>query len=243
MKTAFLRRPGLPDLAYNRFLPRKPALPGVMFLGGFRSDRNGTKAKFLEQSCRRRGQPYVRFDYSGHGESGGRFDEGTIESWRDDALAIFDTLCKGPTVLVGSSMGGWLGLLLALQRPDRVCGFVGVAAAPDFTKEMAEKRFTAAMHEAMARDGYAEVPNDYSPEPYKITRGLIESGGRVCLLNHRHHLPVPVYLLQGKKDTEVDWHMPERIASCLDGADVHSSPPAAALPGKIRARPRHNALE
>lgn len=220
METAFLRRQGQPGLAYNRLPAADPALPGLMFLGGFRSDRGGTKARFLEESCRRRGQAYVRFDYSGHGESEGRFEDGTIESWRDDALAVLDTLTEGPVVLAGSSMGGWIGLLLALQRPERVRGFVGIAAAPDFTREMVERRFDDAMRAALARQGFVDVPNDYSPAPYKITQGLIDSGNRVCLLDRKHRLPIPVRLLQGKRDTEVDWHMPERIASCLDGAAV-----------------------
>src|SRR5690606_33812440 len=127
--------------------------PQVMFLGGFRSDMEGTKALYLEAQCRTRGQGFVRFDYSGHGQSGGRFAACTLEHWRDDAEDVLDRLPPGPVILAGSSMGGWIGLVLALSRPDRVCGFVGIAAAPDFTTEMAERGFTAAMKDDLKTRG------------------------------------------------------------------------------------------
>jgi pimeloyl-ACP methyl ester carboxylesterase len=220
METLFLDRRGAPKLAYNRIPGTNPALPSVIFLGGFRSDRKGTKAMFLEESCRKRGQAYVRFDYSGHGDSGGRFEDGSIESWRDDASAILDRLTSGPVILIGSSMGGWIGLLLALARPDRVKGFIGIAAAPDFTRGMVEDRFDDTMRESFESRGYADVPNDYSPEPYRITKELIESGNRVCLLDRTHSLAMPVRLLQGEMDAEVCWETAGRIQSCLTGAET-----------------------
>lgn len=219
METSFLRRSGHPDLAYNRQPGQNSALPTIMFLGGFRSDRNGTKATHLEKFCAGRGQSYIRFDYSGHGDSGGLFAEGTIESWRDDALAVLDRLVDGPAVLVGSSMGGWIGLLLALARPEQVKAFVGIAAAPDFTR-IITKRFTPPMQEEYTLKGYVEIPNNYSPTPYLITRTLIESGDRVSILDRPHSLSIPVFLLQGKEDSEVHWTMPGRIKACLPKASV-----------------------
>ncbi len=212
METRFLQRPGHPDLACNHTPGHNPALPPVLFLGGFRSDRNGTKALHLDRFCAARGQEFTRFDYSGHGDSGGAFEDGSLEIWRDDARAVLDTLVTRPAILVGSSMGGWIGLLLALACPDRVRGFVGIAAAPDFTDIMTA-RFTPAMRQAYESCNFVDIPNDYSPEPYKITRKLIDSGTRLRLLDRQHMLRTPMVLLQGKNDTEVDWHTPERICA------------------------------
>lgn len=214
----FLTRNDQARLAYIR-TPGDSALPMVVFLGGFRSDMTGTKAQYLEARCRERDQAYLRFDYSGHGQSGGRFEHGTLEGWRDDALAMIDRLTTGPLILIGSSMGGWIGLLAALARPDRVRGFIGVAAAPDFTRDMLDG-FDDVMRESYAARGYAELPNPYSAHPYIITRDLIESGNRVCLLNGRHALPIPVRLLQGLQDHAVPGDRPQKIADCLDGADL-----------------------
>lgn len=220
MTVQFLERQGGVRLAYQRVAATRPGQPTLIFLGGFRSDMTGTKAGFLADFAQGRGQNYIRFDYSGHGQSGGRFQDGTIEIWRDDALAILDRLTDGPVILIGSSMGGWLALLIALARPGRVRALIGIAAAPDFTRDMIDHRFDDVMRESYAARGYAEVPNDHSPQPYLITRHLIESGNRVCLLNAVHALPIPVHLLQGQRDSEVDWRMPERIAAALSGADV-----------------------
>lgn len=207
-------------IAYNRLAATAPGQPDLMFLGGFRSDMEGTKALYLEAQCRSRGQGFIRFDYSGHGQSGGRFMDCTLETWRDDALDIMAKLSEGRLVLAGSSMGGWIGLVLALSNPDRVCGYVGIAAAPDFTREMMEQGFTSAMKESLKLRGYAEVPSDYSPEPYIITQDLIDSGARLSVLHKTHDMVMPVRLVQGKRDTDVDWRTPERIRECLPRADV-----------------------
>lgn len=196
------------------------ALPIVMFLPGFRSDMNGTKATFLDQQCHARGQGFIRFDYSGHGQSAGRFIDGTIESWRDDALAVLDRLTDGPVLLVGSSMGGWIGLLLALARPERVRGFIGIAAAPDFTRVMADQSFDDTMWESYNTRGFAEMPNDYSSEPYIITKTMVESGNRVCLLGQVHTLRIPMRLIQGHMDKEVDPNTPRAIVDCFTTTDV-----------------------
>lgn len=219
MDTPLLKRLHHPDLAYNHLPGADLSLPTVLFLGGFRSDRHGTKATHLQEFCRARGQAYIRFDYSGHGDSAGEFSQGTIESWRDDAAAILDHLVAGPVILVGSSMGGWIGLLLALGRPKQVKGFVGIAAAPDFTRDMLA-RFTPDMQRDYTEKGYATVPNHYSPEPYMITRALIESGNKLGLLDHQHDLTTPMSLLQGKCDTEVPWSMPARIRAAFPQAPI-----------------------
>ena len=218
----YLTRNGGARLAYVRSVAQGPgaALPGVMFLGGFRSDMTGTKATDLEARCSIRGQGFLRFDYGGHGASAGRFDECTLESWRGDALAVLDRLTDGPVILVGSSMGGWIALLLALARPDRVCGLIGLAAAPDFTRSMVDEKFDDALRLSLETRGFADIPNDYSDEPYRITRGLIESGNRVCLLDRDHDLSIPVRLIQGKNDADVPWQTAQKIADRLPHADV-----------------------
>lgn len=218
--TDFLERRNGSRIAYNRLAASAPELPFVMFLGGFRSDMEGTKALYLETRCRERGQGFVRFDYSGHGQSSGRFASCTLEDWRDDALDVMTQLTDGPVVLAGSSMGGWIGLVLALRYPEKVCGYVGIAAAPDFTTEMMERGFTDAMKESLRSKGFAEVPSDYSPEPYIITQTLIDSGTRLSVLGKVHGTTLPVRLVQGKRDTDVDWTTPEKIRRCLPHADI-----------------------
>lgn len=218
----YLTRNGGHRLAYVRTAAQGPgtALPTVMFLGGFRSDMTGTKATDLESRCALRGQGFVRFDYGGHGVSGGRFEDCTLETWRDDALAVLDRLTAGPVLLVGSSMGGWIGLLLASARPDRVCGFIGLAAAPDFTQTMVDDRFDDAMRLSLQTRGFADVPNEYSPEPYRITQALLDAGNRVCLLDRDHDLSIPVRLIQGQNDADVPWETAAAIAARLPRADV-----------------------
>ena len=134
---AILPRPGGATIAYH-VTPRQasPATPGVVFLGGFMSDMTGTKALALEAHARRRGLEFLRFDYMGHGQSSGKFEDGTIGAWTEDAIAVLDAVTEGPQILVGSSMGGWIMLLVALARPERVAGLVGIAAAPDFTEDL-----------------------------------------------------------------------------------------------------------
>src|ERR1700675_1498312 len=143
---ASLARPQGATIAYRRLLG---AAPGIVFLGGFRSDMTGTKALFLEDYCRRRGQAFVRFDYFGHGASSGDVAQGTIGRWREDAIAIIDSLTTGPQILVGSSMGGWAMLLAALARPGRIAGLVGIAGAPDFTEELLWPRLSPAQRQTI----------------------------------------------------------------------------------------------
>lgn len=140
-----------------------------MFLGGFMSDMTGTKATALESYCQDRGQPFVRFDYSGHGQSSGRFVDGTVGQWRGDALAILDQVTEGPQVLVGSSMGGWISLLVALARPDRVAGLVCVAPATDFTEDLMWPELDDDAKNKLKTDGVCYLPSGYSDEPYAIS--------------------------------------------------------------------------
>jgi pimeloyl-ACP methyl ester carboxylesterase len=192
--------------------------PHVVFLGGFRSDMTGTKAAWLHDWARESGRAFLRFDYSGHGESGGAFEEGTIGDWRQDAEAVLD-LAPGPVVLVGSSMGGWISLLLARNRPERVAGLVTIAAAPDFTEDGMWANAPDVVRVRLQRDGYIEVPSDYGA-PYRITRRLLEDGRDHLVLRSPLHLPMPVRMLQGTADREVSAATATRLLDHATGPDV-----------------------
>jgi len=194
--------------------------PTVLFLPGFRSDMNGDKATALAEFCASRGQAMLRFDYSGHGASSGRFEDGTIGIWARDALTVLDRLTEGKVILVGSSMGGWLALLTALQRPERVAAIVGVAAAPDFTENLMWDSMTFEERARLMREGILRVPSQYG-EPTPITRALIEEGRTHLLLNGPILLDCPIRLLQGQADPDVPWEMALRIADRVVAQDVH----------------------
>ncbi len=204
------------DLAWQRLPGRSPC---VVFLPGFRSDMTGDKATALAELCRGTGQSLLLFDYSGHGASGGAFTDGTIGRWAADALAAIDGLTQGSLVLVGSSMGGWIGLLAALARPRRVTGFVGVAAAPDFTEALMWETMMPAERATLERDGVLHVPSAYG-EPTPITRALIQEGRDHLLLGGPIALRCPVRLLHGQADTDVPWEMSVRLARQVEAADV-----------------------
>ncbi|TXS96068.1 alpha/beta hydrolase [Parahaliea maris] len=179
--------------------------PGVLFCAGFNSDMMGLKAQALAGWCAARGQQFTRFDYSGHGDSSGEFAEGTIGAWFEDTLAVLDSVTRGPQVLVGSSMGGWLSLLTALARPTRVVGLLGIAPAPDFTARLYRDRLSDAQREQLARQGYCQLPSEYGDEPYTISRTLIEEAQQHFLLEREIDLDIPVLLLQGQRDEAVPW--------------------------------------
>ncbi len=193
--------------------------PVVVFLPGFASDMAGSKATALAASCAERGQAMLRFDYSGHGASGGTFQDGTIGIWLADALAVIDQLTEGDLLLVGSSMGGWIALLAALARPARVRGLVGVAAAPDFTEALMWDSMAPPERAALLRDGFLDVPGAYGP-PTRITRTLIEDGRRHLLLNTPIPLTCNVRLLHGQRDSDVPWETALRLAERLASTDV-----------------------
>lgn len=214
------QRLSLPDhtiIAYHASAGKSPT---VIFLGGFMSDMTGTKATTLEAHCRARGQAFVRFDYSGHGQSSGRLRDGTIGRWRADALAVIDQVTTGPLVLAGSSMGGWIALLAALARPDRVQGFIGLAAAPDFTEELMRPALTPRERQALETDGFFEQPSAYGAEPYVITRSLLEDGARHLVLDRPVALSCPVRLIHGEQDGDVPWALSVRLMGRLTAEDV-----------------------
>lgn len=192
--------------------------PGVVFLGGFRSDMTGTKAQFLQDWATARGRAFLRFDYSGHGQSGGDFLDGSIGDWFEDAQAALG-LTTGPQILVGSSMGGWIALLLARAIPQRIGGLVGVAAAPDFTEDSMWAGFSEDERAEVMEKGRIATPSDYSADPYVITRRLIEEGRGRLVLRAPLDLPFPVRLLQGSADHDVPPAVALRLfdhASCPD---------------------------
>jgi len=205
------------SIAYHRTRGKSP---GVVFLGGFMSDMTGTKAVTLEEFCRARGQAFLRFDYRGHGASSGRFEDGTIGLWADDALAAFDRLTDGPQILVGSSMGGWIALLSALARRGRVAGLVGIAAAPDFTEDLLWDAFSSDQRAALLREGVLRLPSEYSDKPYSITLKLIEDGRRHLLLRETIDLVCPARLLHGMRDPDVPWQRSVKLAERLAAPDV-----------------------
>ncbi len=207
------------DLGGDRSNQRKAA-PGIVFLGGFASDMTGTKAMALDAYCAATGRAFVRFDYSGHGQSSGKFTDGTIGAWRDDALAIIDQLTDGPQILIGSSMGGWLMLLAALSRPDRVHALIGLAAAPDFTEELMWQKMDSAMQAQLMREGRVEEPSAYSDQPYVITRALIEDGRKHLLLQAPIRIDRPVRLIHGQADEDVPFSVSLRLADRLTSDDV-----------------------
>lgn len=203
-------------LAYRRIAGRGP---GVLFLGGFNSDMTGTKAAALAEWAQRAGRAFCRFDYAGHGASGGVFAEGTIGRWAADATMVLDALTEGPQILVGSSMGGWIATLLARARPARLAAMVCIAPAPDFTEDLMWANFPADVRAAIARDGVWHRPSEYG-EDYPITRALIEDGRRHLVLRSPLELGVPVRILQGMRDIDVPWRHALRLAETLAGDDV-----------------------
>jgi pimeloyl-ACP methyl ester carboxylesterase len=176
--------------------------PCIVFLGGLKSDMEGTKALHLEGWARDRGQAFLRFDYSGHGQSSGSFEAGCIGDWAEDTRAAVDGLTAGPLVVVGSSMGGWQALLLARAMPDRIAGMVTIAAAPDFTEDGYWASFSDEQKATLESEGQVELPSDYM-EPYIITKRMIEDGRKHLVLRAPLMLPFPVRALQGTADTAV----------------------------------------
>jgi pimeloyl-ACP methyl ester carboxylesterase len=193
--------------------------PTVVFLPGFRSDMTGDKATALADLCAQRGHAMLRFDYTGHGASDGDFLDGTIGAWAADALAAIDELTTGPLILVGSSMGGWIGLLTAIARPERIAGFVGIAAAPDFTQRLMWDAMTPDEQATLTRDGVLHVPSQYG-DPTPITLRLIEDGAHRHVLTGQIPLTCPVRLLHGQADPDVPWQFALTIAEQVGSQDV-----------------------
>jgi len=203
-------------LAYHLTAGRGPC---VVFLGGLKSDMQGTKAVFLEEWARREGRAFLRFDYSGHGESSGDFTDGCIGDWAQDTLAAVTALTTGKIVPVGSSMGGWQSLLLCRAMPERIAGLVTIAAAPDFTEDGYWASFTDAQKQQLESDGRVELPSDYM-EPYIITKRMIEDGRKQLVLRAALDLPFPVRFLQGTADTAVSVATAVKLLEHATGPDM-----------------------
>lgn len=212
-----LARPDGASIAYHRTEGRGP---GVIFLTGLMSDMEGSKALALEAWAKARGQAFVRFDFYGHGQSSGAFPDGTIGRWAGDAVAVIDELSAGPQVLVGSSMGGWVMLLAALKRTERVAGLVGVAAAPDFTEDLMRGQLSAEQLAAIEANGRVDIPSDYGDGPYIISKALLDDGRNHLLLRDEIALDIPVRLIQGLRDLDVPPQTAARIQEKLRSQDV-----------------------
>jgi len=204
------------SIAYHR---TAGAGPGVVFLGGFKSDMEGTKALHLEAWAKRAGLAFLRFDYSGHGQSSGDFTDGGIGDWTADAMDAISALTDGSQVLVGSSMGGWIALLVAREMPGKVAGLVTVAAAPDFTEDAMWAGFDDAQRRALLEDGHIALPSEYG-EPYVITRRLIVEGRDNLVLRAPLSLPFPVRFLQGTADADVERDVALRLLDHAEGPDM-----------------------
>lgn len=210
-----------PSLAYRQIAGNQPAgVPGIVFLCGHGSDMEGTKAIDLEEWALKQGYDFLRFDYSGHGLSEGEFLQTNISDWTADALAVIDQLTEGPQILVGSSLGGWIMLNVAVARPDRIAGLVGIAAAPDFTDDLIWDHLTPDQQSQMQADGQIALPNPYSDEPVIYPYHLITDGRQHFRLRGRLDITAPVRLLHGMQDAEVPWQTATRIADCMTGTDV-----------------------
>ena len=193
--------------------------PTTVFLPGFRSDRAGAKAVAVESWCRAQGTACLRLDYSGHGTSDGAFTDGTIGTWTSDALHLLDTLTEGPLLLVGSSMGGWIALLIALARPNRIAGLIGIAAAPDFTEALMWDAMAPPERDTLRRDGVLLIPSQYG-DPTPVTRRLIEDGRTHLLMHAPIAIAAPIRLLHGQNDPDVPWEAAIRLAERLITPDV-----------------------
>jgi pimeloyl-ACP methyl ester carboxylesterase len=203
--------------------------PLIVFCGGFQSDMNGSKASFLEAQCASLGLAYLRFDYSGHGASGGEFVDGTISSWTQDTLDIIDNNStrhnsEAGYIIVGSSMGGWIGLLIAQKRKGNLKGFVGIAAAPDFTDEIYNNRLDGEQRITLHETGQVEMESDYDA-PYIVTERLVNDGRQNFLMPFHNAPPyvpdIPIRLLQGKKDAAVPWTHALAIQDMMPHSDVN----------------------
>jgi len=214
---SFLERADGARIAYRFTAGRAPT---VVFLAGYASDMTGGKATHLEACCRTRGNAFLRFDYQGHGASSGRFEDGTIGAWAEDARGAIEAVTEGPLVLVGSSMGGWILLLVALSMARRMRGLVGIAAAPDFTEDLIWETLDADARARLRGEGVLNLASEYDQEPYPVTLALVEEARERLLLRAPIALHCPVRLLHGLEDSDVPWATALRLAERLASTDV-----------------------
>ena len=208
------------SLAYNRVEPTTPTAPTVVFLSGYRSDRAGGKALYLQDVCQTNGWGFVRFDYHAHGDSPGEFLDGCISRWTDNTLDIIDQLTSGPLVLVGSSMGGWIMLRAALARASRVKALLGIAAAPDFTHDLMIPNFSDQERAQLSSQGYIAQPTPYDDSPYLISQKLLDDGAECLLLSQQIDFSGPVSLVHGQRDTDVPLSTVHKLVDALRSEDV-----------------------
>ena len=204
------------DIAYHQATGQGP---GVVFLGGLRSDMTGTKALYLQDWAASRNRAFLRFDYSGHGQSSGRFEDGAISDWFADAQAAL-ALTTGPQILVGSSLGGWIALLLARAVPNKIAGLIGIAAAPDFTEDGMWAKFDEFQRKQLEKAGEISLQSDYSNIPTLITRSLIEDGRNHLVLRSPLNLTVPTRFLQGTADVDVPASVALALLNHAQGGDI-----------------------
>jgi pimeloyl-ACP methyl ester carboxylesterase len=202
LKTSFYSFSSDKNLAYLKSEGKNPA---IVWLGGLRSDMTGSKAEALHQAASKAGFGFLRFDYSGHGQSSGQFADCVMSDWIDEAEAIINDLTSGPVILVGSSMGGWIGQILALRMAEKVQGLVLIAPATDMTEKLMWDEMSAEERAILARDGRIEEPSQYSPDPLVITKRLIDDGQQYGLLGKPIAISCPVRILQGDQDPDVPW--------------------------------------
>lgn len=204
-------------IAYNQSTGQSP---GIVFLGGYSSDMNGTKSTHMDQWAQMKGISYLRFDYTGHGQSSGQFVDGCISDWFEDALDVIDSLTSGPQLLIGSSMGGWIALLLARIQPEKIAGIVGIAAAPDFTQDFEENRLSKEELGEVRKQGLVRIPTEYSDEGLVVTQKLLQDGHRNFVLNQKLDLPFPVRFLQGTEDKDVDYSVAVNLLNHCSGQNI-----------------------
>lgn len=219
MMTEFLTTKSGRKIAYAK---TEGSGTGVVFLGGFMSDMEGSKATFLEDWARQTGRAFLRFDYSGHGQSDGAFEDGSIGDWAEDAIAVIEALTEGPQILIGSSMGGWISLLVAKAMPSRVAGFVGIAAAPDFMIDSFWAGFSETQKAEVMEKGVTMVPSDYDA-PYPITKRMIEDGRVQSILDKELALDFPVRLLIARGDDVVSVDTQMRLLDHIQSGDVRAT--------------------
>lgn len=217
-------------LAYNKFSPgKKSKKTGVIFLSGFMSDMEGSKATFLEEICRGENIPYIRFDYSGCGESSGEFEDQNISSWKENVLKVIDSFSEVENViLVGSSMGGWLMLLAAIERLERIYSLIGIASAPDFTENLIWQTLSKEAKDEIISQGKYKMPTDYCDDPnseednyYIITKNLIEDGRKNMLLDKgKININIPVKLIHGVCDEDVPYSYSLKLMEQLKTENV-----------------------
>ena len=215
----FLDRPDGEKIAYVR-QDARPGKASLVWLGGFKSDMDGTKALALEAWARATGRGLLRFDYYGHGVSSGDFEEGTIGRWREDALAVIDRLTEGPQILVGSSMGGWISLLTAKERAERLAGMLLIAPAPDFTSDLMWPSFSEDVRQQILETGKFEEPSPHDDEVFIVTRKLIEDGKNWSVLGEPIPFDGPVRILQGMLDDSVPWEHARKCVDVLTSEDI-----------------------